>query len=86
MAVKPKYHKRIFSGKEVPVIGIDQGKSPLYLGDAVHWMFNGFFDSSLMAREGQLRDTGYVGDILAAGRLGRTKYLCAGTSIWAEAI
>jgi hypothetical protein len=83
---KPKYMKRVFSGKDVPVIGLDQGKGPLYRGDGVGSVFNAYFDSCLEPREGHVIDITYTGGINAGGRLKRVAFIGEGNRLWAEAI
>lgn len=86
MANKFKYMRRVFSGKEVPVIGLDQGKSSLYRGDGVQSMFNGYYDSSLNFREGQVQDAIYEGGINSGGAFHTAKFVGEGTNLWAELI
>ena len=53
MMNKPKYMRRVFSGKTIPMIGLDQGKSKLYRGDGTWSVVNMMYDGSLRTREGQ---------------------------------
>lgn len=86
MIKKPKYMRRVFSGKEVPVIGMDQGKGELYRGNGVQYMFNGYFDACFETRPGHSVDFFYEGGINAGGRLTRVAFIGEGTNIWAEVV
>ena len=55
MGNKFKYMRRVFSGKRVPVIGLDQGKGKLYRGNGVSSLFNLIYDTSMQPRFGQTR-------------------------------
>ena len=85
MIQKPKYMRRVFSGKDVPVIGLDQGKGELYRGDGVQSMFNGYFDACFEFRIGHSTSAVYEGGINAGGRLKQVAFIGEGNNIWAEA-
>lgn len=86
MIKKPKYMKRVFSGKDVPVIGLDQGKSELYRGDGVNFLMNVFFNTTLSVREGQVESIIYDDTIHNADRLSKNAFICEGTNIWVSVI
>lgn len=53
MAKAKTYMKRVFSGKEIPSIGMDQGKGKHYAGKGVYQCFNLLYDGVMTTREGQ---------------------------------
>ena len=86
MANKFKYMRRVFSGKDTPIIGLDQGKSALYRGDGVQFMANGFYDASLNIREGQVLEETLDGGINTGGTLKISKFIGEGNNLRVELI
>ena len=86
MKQKPKYMRRVFSGKDVPVIGLDQGKSKLYRGDGVNYLMNCFYDASLDSRDGQVVDVTFSGGINTGVQLHVSRVIGEGTNLRAELI
>ena len=84
--IKPKYHRRVFSGKDLPLIGLDQGKSVLYRGDGVHHSWNTIYDASMQQRDGQVEFESFSGGVNFGMRTPNTRVVCEGTGVWAEAV
>ena len=78
------YRKPVFSGKDIPVIGMDQGKGKMYHGLGTHSCFNFFYDAALLTREGQEIDSSYEGQIQAGGILTSLSFVQEGTNLWTE--
>lgn len=84
MMNKPKYMRRVFSGKTIPMIGLDQGKSKLYRGDGVLSVVNMMYDGSLRTRCGQTLLYSVDGGITSAGTTRSGTFLCEGNNIWID--
>ena len=85
MKSKP-YRKPVFSGKDIPVIGLDQGKGRMYHGLGSHYCFNVFYDAAMLSREGQDKSTAYGSTVLNGGVEDVSKFVGEGTNIWVEGL
>lgn len=83
---KPKtYSRNIFSGKEIPFIGISEGHGNLFRGNSVSFSMNMTYSGAMESRNGMTRGAEYDGTI-HVGFFGNTRGVCAGTSIFAEKV
>jgi hypothetical protein len=81
--VKSKtYRKPVFAGKDVPVIGLDQGKGRMYRGLGTHSCFNWFYDAALLLREGQDVVNVYADEIQHAGVEDTVRFVHTGVYVW----
>ena len=80
------YRKTVFAGKEVPFIGLDQGKGMLYQGLSANKCFNGFYEDVFALREGQDKETTYNGSVNSAGLEHSAFYLQEGSNFWIEGV
>jgi hypothetical protein len=78
------YSKPVFAGKEIPFIGMDQGKGDMYQGLGTRYCFNLYFDTVMLLREGQSLDTSYAGTILSGGLTDTVSFRHESTNIWIE--
>lgn len=81
---KIKYMRRVFSGKRVPMIGLDQGKSKLYRGNGVQNVFNVYYDSSMALRDGEIAEAAYDGGINTGAKFLTSRVICSGTNIYVK--
>lgn len=81
---KFKYHRRVFSGKAVPMIGMDQGKSLVYRGDSVQQVWNALYDTSMKQRDGETVDTTYFGGVNTGEALLTVIVIGSGTDLRVE--
>jgi hypothetical protein len=77
------YSRNIFSGKEVPYIGISEGHGKLYRGNGVEFSMNLRFQGAIEMRDGMLRDEELNGAV-HAGISNSIRGICVGTEILAE--
>jgi hypothetical protein len=83
--VKAKtYRKPVFAGKDVPVIGLDQGKGRMYHGLGSHYCFNFFYEASMDTRTGQVTESNYTGGIQHGGVENTLKFIHEDGNIWIE--
>lgn len=84
MANKFKYMKRVFSGKTIPVIGLDQGKGILYRGNGVNSIFNLIYGTSMVVRDGQEKCNSFDDGINTGDKLIHARVIGEGTNLWAS--
>ena len=78
-----RYSRNIFSGKEVPYIGISEGHGKLFRGNSVEFSMNLGYMGSIESRDGASRDEEFNGTV-HQGISGRVRGICAGREILAE--
>ena len=81
---KKTYRKTVFAGKDVPVIGLDQGKGILYHGLSTDYCFNLFYEASMNFREGQDYEEQYGAFIQNAGTKKTVRFLHEDSNFWIE--
>lgn len=79
------YSKRIFSGKDVPFIGMRQDTGKLHRSDGVEFSINLGYDGSMVSRHGERRNSGYDGAVREGSCGGSARTVCEGTNIHCEA-
>ena len=84
MSKSKTYMKRVFSGKEVPSIGMDQGKGKLYGGNGVDICFNLLYDGAMETRAGQSEEGVYEDGITLGVAMATTSAIITGTNVYAE--
>jgi hypothetical protein len=77
------YSKPIFSGKEVPFVGIAEGHGPLYRGNTVEFSLNLGYKGSMEMRDGMTINEEFSGSI-HAGHLGQARLICEGSKAWSK--
>ena len=86
MAKSKTYMKRVFAGKEVPVIGMDQGKGKHYGGNGTSNVFNLLYDGAMEVRDGQALVGQYDDGIMFGGILSTVGTIIAGGSVYSETV
>ena len=81
---KKTYRKPVFSGKNTPMIGMDQGKGRMYKGLGTHYCFNLFYDVTMLNREGQDKITYYEGVVQNGGTEKTIKFVHEATNVWID--
>ena len=84
MAKSKTYMKRVFAGKEVPVIGMDQGKGKHYGGNGTSNVFNLLYDGAMEVRDGQNIDGQYDDGIMFGGILATIGTIISGSNVYSE--
>ena len=79
------YSKRVFSGKEVPFIGISEGHGPLFRGNSVEFSVNLRYKGAIQSREGGILTGENYDGTIHVGAFGLIRAICEGRSIRAEA-
>lgn len=78
------YRRVVFAGKDIPAIGMDQGKGLFYNGNNTDWVFNLWYDACMAGRDGQY-DVGAYTDAIYTGNTGETmSWLNEGNNFWTE--
>lgn len=75
------YSKPVFAGKDIPAIGLDQGKGKMYHGLGTHDCYNFFYDAVLKQREGQDLSISYGESIQDGGILKTVTFVQEGTNL-----
>lgn len=75
------YSKPVFAGKDIPAIGLDQGKGKMYHGLGTWDCYNFFYDAVLKQREGQDFILSYSDSVQAGGILKTVTYIQEGTNL-----
>lgn len=78
-----RYSRPVFSGKEVPFVGIAEGHGILYRGNTVEFSMNLTYKGSIETREGCERDDEFDGTIHVAASV-QSRALCEGTNLWGK--
>jgi hypothetical protein len=77
------YSKNVFSGKEVPYIGISEGHGRLFRGNSVEFSMNLGYMGAIESRDGMYREEEFNGTV-HQGQSASIRGVCAGTEILAE--
>lgn len=84
MSKTKTYMKRVFAGKEVPSVGMDQGKGKHYGGNGASNVFNLVYDAAMEGRAGQ-EVAGQYEDGITVGVVTPTAGLIiSGTNVYSE--
>jgi len=85
MSKSKTYSKHIFSGKEIPFIGISEGHGKLFRGNSVEFSMNVNYKGAIESRGGSVRGDIYDSSIRVVAS-GNIRALCVGNSIFAEVV
>lgn len=79
------YSKRVFSGKDVPFVGIADGHGALFRGNSVEFSLNLVYHTVMKMRDGQSL---YIkcDDSIKNGLVGIGRTVCEGNNIWSELV
>lgn len=78
-----RYSRSVFSGKEVPFIGISEGHGKLFRGNSVEFSVNVRYKGSIELRDGAVYEQTLNGRI-HIGHSGNMRAICSGSNIYIE--
>lgn len=75
------YSKSVFSGKDVPFIGISEGHGPLFRGNSVEFSLNLRYKGAIQSRRGGVRTGESFSGRIHIGANNIIRAICEGTNI-----